>query len=842
VAGNISQRVIAYIADIKDVVRKTKEIERLNKSIAQNLGKQYANVSQKIGRSYSDSAISISQAQGQSEKFAGSMVRTTSTVKTADGQLKTLTETTRLMSDNTKKTTVALTSMDKNTVSLGQNIARLAKRAALTIPIWLALRGAVMGTFRTISDGIKTIAAQDRAFQKARRNLSATAKSNEELATNMQMLKDETLKLSLQTGKSIEELTNAFQKFATVGFDAQTSLVGMQTATKLATVEFGDAVETANAFARTMRILIDTSEGAKSQSDQIAEAMALTDQLWQTNAFEINEFTQNLLKFAGTAKAANLSTRETITLLATLSTGGLGSRAGRLLRTTILKALQNLDEVAQSLNLHIDPAVDSTFDVVLKLVSALRELSKTQNVPKELVNVLGDLFTVRTTEVLASLRALETTLKANAEVAPDIKKLDGTFNDVTDTTGILTEKITNLNREIGKAFVLGLTGADDFNTALQEIVKTLIIVRENAQKAGNAVSTFVTGIGTFGIGVPFLQLSRATKSAADSLAKLNIQINKGLAGNLDIDALEKLINTLSHPLKFEGFKDVIVPEPTLKALKEILANQKEITESTANQADNEKKITKEKQKQQQVITSLKTINEAILEHRLDQLKQLGYQESAILKAEGLLRNQLGLIDTYEDKLNRQLEIERAINEEKRLQNKLSSDSVKLFEISKTEGVAVAKKIGDVLAGEIDFSTFIRRGGKAVEVFKKDFADVYKQQQALAFFRGERVPGLKGLRGGSRIAIEEEGIRRRVSDFDVKAELQRQKLIREAITPVSTRNVNNTFNQNNQITQNITVQNVSNKEDMVKANLEALQDPRYKQALAKILIDKQTPTL
>jgi hypothetical protein len=142
----------------------------------------------------------------------------------------------------------------------------------------------------------------------------------------------------------------------------------------------------------------------------------------------------------------------------------------------------------------------------------------------------------------------------------------------------------------------------------------------------------------------------------------------------------------------------------------------------------------------------------------DRLKQEGALTSQILIATQLRNNQLGIEEQAIDKLNRKLEIERAINEEKRLQGRLSSDTMKLFDIAKSEGVAVAKQVGDVLAGNTDFDLFIKRGGQAVEVFKKEFADLFKQQQALEFFKGDRVTGLPDLTRGSQIAIQEEAIR------------------------------------------------------------------------------------
>jgi hypothetical protein len=164
------------------------------------------------------------------------------------------------------------------------------------------------------------------------------------------------------------------------------------------------------------------------------------------------------------------------------------------------------------------------------------------------------------------------------------------------------------------------------------------------------------------------------------------------------------------------------------------------------------------EKQTISIKDSQAIAKLILASSIDRLKQEGALTSQILIATQLRSQQLGIEEQAIDKLNRKLEIEKAINEEKRLQGRLSSDTMKLFDIAKTEGVAVAKQVGDVLAGNTDFDLFIRRGGQAVEVFKKEFADLFKQQQAIQFFQGDRVSGLPDLNRGSTIAIQEEALR------------------------------------------------------------------------------------
>jgi hypothetical protein len=174
------------------------------------------------------------------------------------------------------------------------------------------------------------------------------------------------------------------------------------------------------------------------------------------------------------------------------------------------------------------------------------------------------------------------------------------------------------------------------------------------------------------------------------------------------------------------------------------------------------------------------IANAILKDQLAQLKTRGATSSQLLQQETLLVKQLGISQKEAEILERQLATQRAIKEEKRLQNTLSSDSLKLFEIAQTQGVDVARQIGDVLAGNTDFDLFVRQGGIALDTFKQQFDDIFKQQQAQAFFKGDVVPGQAGLRGGSNIPIEETALQGLSTAFNASAALQKSRIESEAI--------------------------------------------------------------
>ena len=103
---------------------------------------------------------------------------------------------------------------------------------------------------------------------------------------------------------------------------------------------------------------------------------------------------------------------------------------------------------------------------------------------------MGDLFSVRSTEALAGLTALEEVLRENIALEPDVAKFNKTFEDLNKTTNRLVEQFNNLNKEIGRALVTGLVGGENFNDALQKIVASQDGILSRTEKIFNLENYF----------------------------------------------------------------------------------------------------------------------------------------------------------------------------------------------------------------------------------------------------------------------------------------------------------------------------------------------------------------
>ncbi len=821
VATSVTDVTAKYDKQAKAQTKITKETSKLATMLnsASDINAKYSSNLKGVGLVTKVLARDIPQASGNIQKMGA-------TVKTADGKILHLRETiTRLpgglqkvdrhvsnvsTSFNAVKKTAQ--SFGKATATLGENIGRLAKRAALTIPLWLALRGSFMGVISGIKGGFKDIVAFDKSLQKLQKNLQGTP---QEISKNFTQAKQSITDFAIASGKSTEDITKAIQRFATVGFDFETAMEAGVNATKLATILFGDAEKTANAFARSMNVLIDKTDETRNASEQIAGAMALTSELYEINAFEVDELSAGLQKFAGTAKALNLTTEQTITLMGALSSQGLNPKRANIMRSSFLKLASSLDEVADKLGIDINPKLDTTFDVFRRVIGALASLkNESGKISPELFESVRDIFNIRGGEValdfVAGFEEVNAQLNKFLAAKPDIGKFHQDFEDMNDTVFRQVEIFDNLKKEVGKAFVTGLVGGKDFQTSLEKINVVLNdmlpkmlgfggAIRDMSVATKKAVTPLlqlvelmiaIPSLGVIPMTKEMLNLADATKkaqklleNAQETAREFGTSLNEALSGKLDVSDLNRVIDGLITRIRIPDLDTSIEQGILFKSLTELLKNEsgklravdllnieaklegletkkinkavfddlRSMTRAKAEEAFAKNPLEIDVPVDAKIDINRKVKAEELLKSELKTLKTQGATQSQLLKVEKSYVKILGLSRDEDSVLRKKLELERAIGEEKRLQSNLGADSIKLAEIAQSEdgGMNVARQIGRLLEGEISYDVFRAMGGKAYEVFKEEFSGREQQQQAEKFL----------LRGrGRSIPIAERGLR------------------------------------------------------------------------------------
>jgi len=448
--------------------------EYLIKTVYDNAGlKQFTSdadkariVGQKLGLSLANDARIVDQTVTSSFNKAGQSVRNVTTIFEQHGRKSTVAF--REVAGSVNLSDASLKNFGESAGKAGINLGQLISRAAVTIPTWFLLRSAIMGVFTGIRDGITNLVSFDLALQKVKRNLSGTP---EEITSNFGIMKKEITAFSLETGKSTEEIASAVKNFATIGFNFKDSLSAGLDATRLSILLFGEAGETANAFASAMKLLVKEGKDVPSTQQQISEAFALTAELAKNNKDNLSELTQGLNKFSATAASANLSTKETITLLLTLATAGRsGAMSGTLLSTTFNNLLTNLDKVSKSFGIEFNPAVDSGFKTLMKILDVSEKIAQQPGGEVQVIEKLKDVLGgERGTKIVSSLLAVNDILKENMKVTGDVARFHQDVNTVLESESGQAGILGNAMKEMGKNFVTSVVGAKDFLGALKEI-------------------------------------------------------------------------------------------------------------------------------------------------------------------------------------------------------------------------------------------------------------------------------------------------------------------------------------------------------------------------------------
>jgi TP901 family phage tail tape measure protein len=434
--------------------------------------------------------------------------------------------------------------LDRMSVSsrgLMQNMGRLASRAALTIPIWLALRSAFMGVLRIFQDGARYIVDFDKALRRAQ----VVTRGVSDIPAFMSQLREEVAALARQTGEPVERITEAYYRFATAGLDAAEAQEGMRIALKTSIALMGEVESTARAMADIYNVMGDNIENAVSiqeKMETIGSAIALA---FQNNAFELNEFTQSLKTFAATAGNLNITYKELVALLAASHTlMQRGATAGTQLTRAFAMMLDRTEKVERILGRPVNWEQENAFQVFLEILTKVDQRFPSVN---EKAAALIDLFGLRGQRVALSFA------KNIALVRQEVERMNSTSLEelMANLESMNKLQLEGLDRQIksfqqmrkemGEAFIKGLAGANDLHEAMERIntlaenrlIPTFEFLGGILRTIGNIAyrfsggayaehfERFLTKRGAF-VGGPLVKLGPGATEAKERAAAINL--------------------------------------------------------------------------------------------------------------------------------------------------------------------------------------------------------------------------------------------------------------------------------------------------------------------------------
>lgn len=647
--------LIKYFADISGAVKGAKDLELANKQVASNIEREYGQVAQIIGTTQSKLATSVvkspagkdvlQQVETQSQvvkTLNGNYLELTKTISVVGDAQKSVSATTKDVTNQFKQTSVESEKASKNAHAFGVNLKNLLIHAVTIIPVWTALRGIMEGVSSSFRNSIVGIIETDTALQKVKRSLTGTA---EEIQLQFDTIKKESEKLAVTTGITDDKIIASFQKFAQSGFNFETSMAGARLSTQLAITTFSDIIPIADSIAGAFRALVDTTGRSGTEIEQLGALYGQLNELSKTNKISTEEFGSSLAKFVPTAKANNFSLQQTIALLATLQNSGIqGTTSATLLRTSINKLVENLDKLAPTLGVKVNPALDSMFTVLLKVLDATNQLrSATTQLSPDMTEAFADIFGgARSSQAIQALVSMREILIKNLGLKGDVQSLNDEYEKTSTILGNQVQRFHQLNGEMGKAFLTGLLGAENWDEALGKVNATLEKMLHNAESFGKDVKGIFTTI-------PIIEVGKIIGESLNFKDKLRSQITEALKGSLNTQQLTALLSNLLNiqTAKIDiGIKDKSVIEyinlirtTLLKQSQESIAKEKEKTGELNKQAEFNKQMLIDGNKQ----NSLDQEGANIL-----------LKKSEFLKLEGTIKSELAALGLSEVEVEKRM--------------------------------------------------------------------------------------------------------------------------------------------------------------------------------------------
>src|SRR3990167_4636190 len=345
---------------------------------------------------------------------------------------------------------------------------KLTYRAAITIPVWLALRSAFMGTLRIFNDAADSIVKLDIALVDAKNELTGTSN----LSSVMDNVKESAIALAKETGVAADVIVKSFRMFVTAGLDAQTSLAGMNTAVRGSVATMGDSVETARILADIYNVMgsrITEVSCAQEKMNFIMNTMAT---LMPTNVFTIQEMSESLKNFASVASSANLTLDQMMTLLAVSSTGmQRGGLGGTRLAQTFNLMLENIKEVQRLIG---DTSEMSQFDIIFKIIEKANEMMKSSpqgEAPSILLKIFGARGTVEVKSLISMFEHFVSELARLKDLSPDARQAQflERYGTAMEKIAKQADRFGQIRNDLMRSFFEGLSGGMDYASVLKNI-------------------------------------------------------------------------------------------------------------------------------------------------------------------------------------------------------------------------------------------------------------------------------------------------------------------------------------------------------------------------------------
>jgi TP901 family phage tail tape measure protein len=473
------------------------------------------------------------------DKFGNVVNKTMATISTESG----------------KSFNVMVEGAKKSSTAMG-DFERAMRRVIIVAPLWMIFRTVFQWITQTFNEGYNDLIR----FEKAFINLTQTIKGyGGELKNVLNDLRTKIGDLSLSVGEDEEKIVQTFQKFNQAGMSVNDSWKATTSAIKGNITNFGELKNTVDTLTKAY-ILYKNSLGSTIPFEQqISLLQAKLLELRKNNILQTDDFNKSLANFLPIGKSVNFTLDEQLALIATLSNlEQQGGEAGARMSSSILLLSKNLREAGRDLGIIVKEG-DNPFEKLISVLEELSKLSATGGTSPAQQKWIQELFGGQRTskggrELLELLGKLKENLQNISTEGTNsinktselMSKYNKSYSEVNDSVGRLQAKMKEAREEIGKSFIEGLVGANNFDDAMKRIhnimEKTIPIAKtlgENIGYIGTALLALkLTAINpVFGIATLF---ETAMIKTGESVWRVQIDKQKAEADRINQKALADL--------------------------------------------------------------------------------------------------------------------------------------------------------------------------------------------------------------------------------------------------------------------------------------------------------------
>ncbi len=499
--------------------------------------------------------------------------------------------------------------------SMGDVIGNLAKRALLTIPVWLAFRAVLMGIVRTIGNMIRANLDFEDGLARIRTVMQGTAGAiNRDIA----IMKNVILDMASKTSLGLKDLSEVMYYLKTANLSALESMSAFPHVVQAVLGTGADVKTMVRAIAgayNTMGKYMDSALTPFEKFQEIADALTYT---FATQEVEMNELVAGYTKFAPYVSGLEDDFTTLITIIGVLNTKMLKSgRTGRLLGRAILQISKNSKKLSSIFDIAFDPDKPINFlNLLENIASKMKEGAK---LTKKQGDAIQEVFATRAgVPIRLLVKDMETLIdavkRAGVEASGFTKKI-AEIRELTITRQM--KRMGNILSVLSNNFMSGVYGAGSFAYSLQQLNDTLAKAGLPLKRYGQLIGWLWTNIARLALVME--EFSKVMKAPTGELwNKIKPDLNPL------VKAFEEIEKAKLEPLTWQKFlkeNEIAVDQfNTLKeTIEEIEKKSEEQIKNSKIQLDREKKR-KEYIRHQVALLKAYGIHEKnIIEYKLEQL-------------------------------------------------------------------------------------------------------------------------------------------------------------------------------------------------------------------------------